>query len=70
MELIEEIISENPRDEFSATSGRPSISQSPLRLTSGHFASIIPDTEKKIKSKGTLCSSKKDSRDKPVRKEI
>ncbi|GFW63383.1 piggyBac transposable element-derived protein 4 [Trichonephila clavipes] len=34
MELNEKMISENHRDEFSATSGRPSISPSPFRLTS------------------------------------
>ncbi|GFV70198.1 hypothetical protein TNCV_2553421 [Trichonephila clavipes] len=34
MKLFEKIISENHRDEFSDTSGRPSISPSPLRLTS------------------------------------
>ncbi|GFU01845.1 piggyBac transposable element-derived protein 4 [Trichonephila clavipes] len=32
MELIEKIISENHRDDYSATSGRPSISPSPLSL--------------------------------------
>ncbi|GFV48206.1 piggyBac transposable element-derived protein 4 [Trichonephila clavipes] len=42
---IEKIISENHRDEFSATSGRPSISPSPLGLTSGHFP-VIPATKK------------------------
>ncbi|GFW40552.1 piggyBac transposable element-derived protein 4 [Trichonephila clavipes] len=57
MELIEKIISENHRDEFSATSGRPSISPSPPRLTSGHFADSILDTEKKIiKSNETVHS--------------
>ncbi|GFU93818.1 hypothetical protein TNCV_1660421 [Trichonephila clavipes] len=41
MELIEKLISESHRDEFSATSGRPSISPSPLRLPSEHFADVI-----------------------------
>ncbi|GFT47815.1 tigger transposable element-derived protein 4 [Trichonephila clavipes] len=31
MKLTEKLISENRRDEFSATSGKPSISPSPLR---------------------------------------
>ncbi|GFS72159.1 hypothetical protein NPIL_306781 [Nephila pilipes] len=35
-ELTEKLIAENHRDEFSAKSGRPSISPSPLRLTSRH----------------------------------
>ncbi|GFW70343.1 transposon Tf2-11 polyprotein [Trichonephila clavipes] len=34
MKLTEKLISENHRDEFSATSGKPSISPSPLRKTS------------------------------------
>ncbi|GFU91429.1 piggyBac transposable element-derived protein 4 [Trichonephila clavipes] len=57
MELIEKINSENHRDEFSATSGRPSISPSPLRLTSGHFADVIPSTEKKhIHRNSVICA--------------
>ncbi|GFU08962.1 piggyBac transposable element-derived protein 4 [Trichonephila clavipes] len=55
MELIEKIISENHRDEFSATSGRSSISPSPLKLTPGHFPDVIPATEK-IKSNDTVYS--------------
>ncbi|GFV34686.1 integrase catalytic domain-containing protein [Trichonephila clavipes] len=47
MKLTEKLISENHRDEFSATSGKPSISPSPLRLTSMHFSDIIPASEKK-----------------------
>ncbi|GFX89432.1 hypothetical protein TNCV_4774631 [Trichonephila clavipes] len=46
MKLKEKLISENHRDEFSATSGRPSISPSPLRLTSMHFPDVIPASEK------------------------
>ncbi|GFT53437.1 piggyBac transposable element-derived protein 4 [Trichonephila clavipes] len=71
MELIEKIISENHRDEFSNTSGRPSISPSPLRLTSGHFPDVIPATKKKSNPtrQCTLCSRKSDSGSKPVRKE-
>ena len=71
MELIEKLISENHRDEFSATSGRPSISPSPLRLTSRHFLDVIPATEKKSNPtrQCTLCSRKRDSRSKAVRKE-
>ncbi|GFX02925.1 transposable element Tcb1 transposase [Trichonephila clavipes] len=45
--LTEKLISENHRDEFSATSGRPSISPLPLRLTSMHFPEVIPASEKK-----------------------
>ncbi|GFU09910.1 hypothetical protein TNCV_2836781 [Trichonephila clavipes] len=44
---------ENHRDEFSATSGKPSISPSPLRLTSMHFSDVIPASEK-IKSNETV----------------
>ncbi|GFV68561.1 tigger transposable element-derived protein 4 [Trichonephila clavipes] len=33
MKLTEKLISENHRDEFTATSGRPSISPSPLSLS-------------------------------------
>ncbi|GFY12937.1 piggyBac transposable element-derived protein 4 [Trichonephila clavipes] len=69
MELIEKIISENHRDEFSATSGRPSISPSPLRLTSRHFRDVILATEKKKSNPTIQCSRKRDSRGKPVRKE-
>ncbi|GFX25966.1 hypothetical protein TNCV_2303481 [Trichonephila clavipes] len=47
MKLTEKLISENHRDEFSATSGKPSISPSPLRLTSMHFSDVIPASEKK-----------------------
>ncbi|GFX71428.1 hypothetical protein TNCV_3349221 [Trichonephila clavipes] len=47
MKLSEKLISENHRDEFSATSGEPSISPSPLRLTSMHFSDVIPASEKK-----------------------
>ncbi|GFT61870.1 hypothetical protein TNCV_4914621 [Trichonephila clavipes] len=47
MKLKEKLISENHRDEFSATSGKPSISPSPLRLTSMHFSDVIPASEKK-----------------------
>ncbi|GFX62173.1 piggyBac transposable element-derived protein 4 [Trichonephila clavipes] len=61
MELIEKIISENHRDEFFATSGRSSISPSPLRLTSRHFPDVIPDTEKKS-NPTRQCSRKRDSR--------
>ncbi|GFV61812.1 piggyBac transposable element-derived protein 4 [Trichonephila clavipes] len=46
MEMIEKIISENHRDEFSATSGIPSIRPSPTRLTSGHLPVVIPATDK------------------------
>ncbi|GFU41582.1 hypothetical protein TNCV_2792921 [Trichonephila clavipes] len=46
MELVEKLISENHRDEFSATSGKPNISPSPLRLTLGHFPDVMPATEK------------------------
>ncbi|GFX89035.1 hypothetical protein TNCV_2853351 [Trichonephila clavipes] len=55
MDLIEKIIPENHRYEFSATSGRPNISLSPLRLTSGHFPEVIPATEKKIQRDSVLC---------------
>ncbi|GFW26380.1 hypothetical protein TNCV_2172641 [Trichonephila clavipes] len=47
MKLTEKLISENHRDEFSATSGKPSISHSLLRLTSMHFSDVIPASEKK-----------------------
>ncbi|GFS98095.1 uncharacterized protein TNCV_3849731 [Trichonephila clavipes] len=47
MKLTEKLISENHRDEFCATSGKPSISPSPLRLTSMHFSDVIPASEKK-----------------------
>ncbi|GFU69058.1 tigger transposable element-derived protein 6 [Trichonephila clavipes] len=47
MKLTEKLISENHRDEFSATSGKSSISPSPLRLTSMHFPDVIPASEKK-----------------------
>ncbi|GFX61878.1 hypothetical protein TNCV_3219211 [Trichonephila clavipes] len=47
MKLTEKLISGNHRDEFSATSGRPIISPSPLRLTSMHFPDVIPASEKK-----------------------
>ncbi|GFU64066.1 hypothetical protein TNCV_1303061 [Trichonephila clavipes] len=50
MKPIEKIISENHHDEFPATPGRPSISPSPLRLTSEHFQNDIPATEKKSNS--------------------
>ncbi|GFW73686.1 piggyBac transposable element-derived protein 4 [Trichonephila clavipes] len=63
MELIEKIISENQLDEFSATSGKPSISPSPLGLTPGHFPDVIPVTEKKIKSNETVSSRKRDPRE-------
>ncbi|GFT55373.1 piggyBac transposable element-derived protein 4 [Trichonephila clavipes] len=57
MKLTEKLISENHRDEFSATSGKPSISPSPLRLTSMHFSDVIPASEKKKKSNPTRqCS--------------
>ncbi|GFU91620.1 piggyBac transposable element-derived protein 4 [Trichonephila clavipes] len=56
MELIEKVISENHRDEFSATTGGPSIRPSPFRLTSGYFPGVIPATEKKIKSGETVYS--------------
>ncbi|GFX18385.1 piggyBac transposable element-derived protein 4 [Trichonephila clavipes] len=71
MELIEKISSENHRDEFSATPGRPSISPSPFTLISGHFPDVIPTIEKKSDPmrQCTLCSRKRDSRGKPVRKD-
>ncbi|GFW73655.1 piggyBac transposable element-derived protein 4 [Trichonephila clavipes] len=69
MELIEKVNSKNHRDEFSATSGRPSISSSPLRLTPGHFPDVTPATEKNIKSNETVSSRKRDPRGKTVRKE-
>ncbi|GFX81864.1 tigger transposable element-derived protein 6 [Trichonephila clavipes] len=47
MKLTEKLISENHRDEFSATSGKTSISPSPLRLTSMHFSDVIPASDKK-----------------------
>ncbi|GFT57479.1 hypothetical protein TNCV_152671, partial [Trichonephila clavipes] len=57
MKLTEKLISENHRDEFSATSGKPSNSPSPLRLTSMHFSDVIPASEKKKKSNPTRqCS--------------
>ncbi|GFX32923.1 piggyBac transposable element-derived protein 4 [Trichonephila clavipes] len=68
MELIEKIVSENHHGKFSATSGRLSISPSPLRLTTGHFPDVIPTTEKYIKYSETVYSSnKRDSRGKPVK---
>ncbi|GFX05133.1 uncharacterized protein TNCV_1957891 [Trichonephila clavipes] len=59
--------SKNLCDELSATSGRPSISPSPFRLTSWHFPDVIPATEKKSNptTQCTLCSCKRDSRGKP-----
>ncbi|GFX99306.1 piggyBac transposable element-derived protein 4 [Trichonephila clavipes] len=71
MELIEKIISENHRDQFSATSGRPSNSPSPLRLTTEHFPHVIPATEKisNPMRQCTLSSRKRDSRGKSVRNE-
>ncbi|GFX36628.1 hypothetical protein TNCV_3537521 [Trichonephila clavipes] len=47
MKLTEKLIYENHRDKFSATSGRHSISPSPLRLTSKHFPDVIPASEQK-----------------------
>ncbi|GFW08953.1 nuclear distribution protein nudE homolog 1-A [Trichonephila clavipes] len=47
MKLTEKLISENHRDEFSATSGKPSISPSPLRLTSMHFQMLFLHLKKK-----------------------
>ncbi|GFX04647.1 hypothetical protein TNCV_2773781 [Trichonephila clavipes] len=47
MKLTEKLISEKHGDEFSATSGRPSISPFPLRLTSMHFPDVFPASEKK-----------------------
>ncbi|GFT76222.1 hypothetical protein TNCV_564191 [Trichonephila clavipes] len=49
-------VTKNHRDEFSATSGRPSNSPFPLRLTLEHFPDVIPTTEKKIKSIKTVYS--------------
>ncbi|GFU84751.1 piggyBac transposable element-derived protein 4 [Trichonephila clavipes] len=71
MELMERIISENHRDEFSTSSGRPSISPSPLSLTSENFSDVIPAIEQKssLTRQCTLCSRKRDSRGKSVRKE-
>ncbi|GFU99468.1 piggyBac transposable element-derived protein 4 [Trichonephila clavipes] len=46
MKLVEKIISKNYPGEFSATSGRPSIIPSQLRLISAHFPDVIPVTEK------------------------
>ncbi|GFV78100.1 hypothetical protein TNCV_3044801 [Trichonephila clavipes] len=71
MKLTEKLISENNRDEFSATSGKSSISPSPLRLTSMHFSDVIPASEKKKKNQiqrdsvpvTVLCN--RDSRNKP-----
>ncbi|GFT22144.1 uncharacterized protein TNCV_3271891 [Trichonephila clavipes] len=59
------------RDEFSATSGRPSISRSSLRLTSSNFPNVIPATDKKSNPtrQCTLRSRKINSKGKPVRKE-
>ncbi|GFX95860.1 transposable element Tc3 transposase [Trichonephila clavipes] len=54
MELIENLISENYRDESFATTERPRISPSPLRSTSRHFPDVIPATEKKIKSQSSV----------------
>ncbi|GFX89810.1 piggyBac transposable element-derived protein 4 [Trichonephila clavipes] len=56
MKLTEKLISENHRDEFSATSGKPSISPSPLRLTSMHFSDVIPASEKKKSNPTRQCS--------------
>ncbi|GFY25647.1 piggyBac transposable element-derived protein 4 [Trichonephila clavipes] len=64
MELTGKIISENHSEEFPATSRRPSISPSPLRLTSRHFPDVFPATEKKS-NPTRLCSRKRDSRGKP-----
>ncbi|GFU98586.1 hypothetical protein TNCV_3654171 [Trichonephila clavipes] len=47
---------ENHRDKLSATSGRPSISPSRRRLTSGHFPDVVPATEQKTKSNETVCA--------------
>ncbi|GFU96492.1 retrovirus-related Pol polyprotein from transposon 412 [Trichonephila clavipes] len=47
MKLTEKLISKNHRDEFSATSERPSTSPTPLRLTLMHFPDVIPASEKK-----------------------
>ncbi|GBM92504.1 hypothetical protein AVEN_123165-1 [Araneus ventricosus] len=71
MELVEKLIAENHYDEFSATSGRPSSSPSPLRLTSRHFPDVIPATGEKTNPtrQCALCSAKRDSRGKPARKE-
>ncbi|GFW26358.1 transposable element Tcb2 transposase [Trichonephila clavipes] len=56
MKLTEKLISENHRDEFSATSRKPSISPSPLRLTSMHFSDVIPASEKKKSNPTRQCS--------------
>ncbi|GFV31982.1 hypothetical protein TNCV_4195441 [Trichonephila clavipes] len=60
IELIEKIIFENPHDEFSATPGKPSISPSPLSITSGHFPDVIPAIEKKIQRDSVLCAPVKE----------
>ncbi|GFS83788.1 piggyBac transposable element-derived protein 4 [Trichonephila clavipes] len=56
MKLTEKLISENHRDEFSATSGKPSISPPPLSLTSMHFSDVIPASEKKKSNPTRQCS--------------
>ncbi|GFW87837.1 hypothetical protein TNCV_1359411 [Trichonephila clavipes] len=60
MDLIEKIISESHRDEFSATSVRPSISPSPLRITSGHFPDVIPATNKPNSTRQCTVPSRKE----------
>ena len=69
MELIEKLISENHRDEYSAISGKPSNCPSPFKLTSWQFPEVISATEKKkIKTNETVYSvlHKRDSRGKAV----
>ncbi|GFW36611.1 hypothetical protein TNCV_1956111 [Trichonephila clavipes] len=55
-------MSENHHGEFSATSGRPSISPSSLRLTSRHFPDVIPASEKKnqIQLGSVICAPVKE----------
>ncbi|GFT84366.1 piggyBac transposable element-derived protein 4 [Trichonephila clavipes] len=62
IELMEKIISGNHRDEFFATLGRPRISPSPLRLTSGLFPDVITATEKQnpIQRDSVLCAPVKE----------
>lgn len=46
MGLVEKQIAEYHCENFSATSGRTSISPSPLKITSRHFLDVIPATDK------------------------
>lgn len=69
--LIKEMFEKYHPNLLPSTSGRPSKSPNPLRMSKGHYPDYVPATEKKQcpTRRCVMCSRKRDNCGKPIRRE-